>query len=76
TRVKAQGYTATFVFEHLFALAPANGGTPLAAFNWWINDPEQRVQILSTNVTDFGVAYVSSPDSLLGGYFVLVTAKP
>ncbi|HNQ93175.1 MAG TPA: LysM peptidoglycan-binding domain-containing protein [Anaerolineales bacterium] len=75
-RVKAQGYTATFVFEHLFALAPANGGTPLAAFNWWINDPEQRAQILSTNVTELGVAYVSSPDSLLGGYFVLVTAKP
>jgi uncharacterized protein YkwD len=76
TRVKAQGYTATFVFEHLFALAPANGGTPLAAFNWWINDSEQRAQILSPNVADFGAAYVSSPDSLLGGYFVLVTAKP
>jgi uncharacterized protein YkwD len=75
-RVKAQGYTATFVFEHLFALSPSNGGSPLAAFNWWLNDPQQRVQILSTNVTDFGVAYVSSPDSLLGGYFVLVTAKP
>ncbi len=76
TRVKAQGYTATIVFEHLFALAPANGGTPLTAFNWWVNDPDQRAQILNANLTDFGVAYVSSPDSLLGGYFVLVTARP
>jgi uncharacterized protein YkwD len=76
TRVTAQGYKATLLFENLFALSPANGGNPLAAFNWWMNDPEQRAEVLNPGTTDIGIAYVSSPDSLLGGYFVLITAKP
>lgn len=76
TRVKAQGYSATIVFENLFALSPANGGSPSAAFNWWLNDAVQRSQVLNTQTTDFGVAYVSSPDSLLGGYFVVISARP
>jgi uncharacterized protein YkwD len=76
TRVAAQGYTASLVLENLFALSPANGGTPLAAFNWWINDPAQRAEILNANTTDMGIAYVSSNQSLLGGYFVVITARP
>lgn len=76
TRVKAQGYTATVVFENLFARSPANGGNALTAFNYWMNDPTQRAEILNSGTTDLGVAYVSSEDSLLGGYFVLITAKP
>jgi uncharacterized protein YkwD len=76
TRVTAQGYKATLLFENLFALSPANGGNPLAAFNWWMNDPGQRAEVLNPGTTDIGIAYVSSPDSLLGGYFVLITAKP
>ena len=76
TRVTAQGYRATLLFENLFALSPANGGNPLAAFNWWMNDPQQRAEVLNSGTTDIGIAYVTSPDSLLGGYFVLITAKP
>ncbi|HUG34085.1 MAG TPA: LysM peptidoglycan-binding domain-containing protein [Anaerolineales bacterium] len=76
TRVTAQGYQATILFENLFALSPANGGNPLAAFNWWMNDPAQRAQILNSGTTDIGIAYVFSQDSLFGGYFVLITAKP
>jgi len=76
TRVTAQGYKATLLFENLFALSPANGGNPLAAFNWWMNNPGQRAEVLNSGTTDIGIAYVSSPDSLLGGYFVLITAKP
>jgi uncharacterized protein YkwD len=76
TRVSTQGYRATIIFENLFALSPASGGNPLAAFNWWMNDPAQRSEVLNTATTDIGIAYVSSPDSMLGGYFVLLTAKP
>ena len=76
TRVSAQGYQSTLLFENLFAQSPANGGNPLAAFNRWMNDPEQRAQILNAGTTELGIAYVSSPDSLFGGYFVLITAKP
>ena len=60
TRVTAQGYTATLLFENLFALSPANGGNPLAAFNWWMNDPAQRAEILNSDTTDIGIAYVTS----------------
>lgn len=76
TRVQAQGYNATLVFENLFARSPANGGNALAAFNYWMNDPAQRAEILNSGTTDLGIAYVSSEESLLGGYFVLITAKP
>jgi len=76
TRVQAKGYNATLLFENLFARSPANGGTPLAAFNYWMNDPAQRAEILNSGTTDLGIAYVSSEDSLFGGYFALITAKP
>jgi uncharacterized protein YkwD len=76
TRVTAQGYRSTILFENLYAQNPATGGNPLAAFNWWMNDPAQRAQILSSGTTDIGIAYVFSQDSLFGGYFVLITAKP
>ena len=76
TRVTEQGYRSTLLFENLFALSPANGGNPLAAFNWWMNDPAQRAEILNAETREIGIAYVTSPDSLLGGYFVLITAKP
>jgi uncharacterized protein YkwD len=76
TRVKAQGYNATLLFEELYALSPANGGNPLAAFNWWMNNTQKRSEILNSNVTELGIAYVSSEESLFGGYFVLILAKP
>jgi len=76
TRLKVQGYNATLVFENLFARSPANGGNALAAFNYWMNDPAQRAEILNSGTTDLGIAYLSSENSLLGGYFVLITAKP
>jgi uncharacterized protein YkwD len=76
TRVRAQGYNATLVFENLFARTAATEVTPLAAFNWWMNDPAKRAQLLNPNTTDIGIAYLSSNQSLFGAYFVLVTAKP
>ncbi|NWG07820.1 MAG: LysM peptidoglycan-binding domain-containing protein [Chloroflexi bacterium] len=76
TRVQAQGFTASLVVENLYALSPFYGGNPQSAFTWWNNDPTSKADLLNPNTTVFGVAYVSSEKSLLGGYFVVVSAKP
>lgn len=75
-RVQKAGFTASLVVEDLFALHPAYGGNPQAAFNWWMSDPASKADLLNANTTVFGAAYVSSEKSLLGGYFVVVSAKP
>ncbi len=72
-RVAAQGYTGTLAVENIYALPQS---TPKSAFDWWMNDPTNRGNILNANVTEFGIAYVVSDKSLLGGYFVVVFAKP
>jgi uncharacterized protein YkwD len=72
-RVATQGYTASIVLENLYALPQS---TPQSAFNWWMNDPTNRGNILNANVTELGIAYVTSPNSLLGSYFVVIFAKP
>jgi len=76
TRVVAQSYTASVVIENLYALSPAYGGNPQSALNWWMSDPVSKANILDARVTEFGIAYVFSDKSLLGGYFVVVFAKP
>jgi uncharacterized protein YkwD len=73
SRVAAQGYIASLVLENLFAQANAN---PQAAFDWWKLDSTSLANLLNPNVTEFGIAYVTSSNSLLGGYFVVVFAKP
>ena len=75
SRVEAQGFTASLVVEDLYA-APVNVGDPQSAIDWWMNDPASRADILNPNTTVFGIAYVSSEESMLGGYFVVVSAKP
>ena len=72
-RVAAQGYTGTLAVENIYALPQSN---PQAAFNWWMSDPTNRGNILNANVTEFGIAFVTSENSLLGNYFVVVFAKP
>jgi uncharacterized protein YkwD len=74
-RVQEAGFTASLVLENLYALAPEFGGNPQTAFDWWMNDPESEADLLNTNTTAVGIAYVSSDESLLGGYFVVVSAK-
>lgn len=73
SRVTAQGYTASLVLEDIYALPTAS---PQTAFNWWINTPEGRADILSPDVTEFGIAYGARQESMLGAYFVMVAAKP
>jgi len=76
TRVAAQGYTASLVVEDIYALSPAFGMNAQAAFNWWINNPQHRADLLNPNTTDVGISYVQSEESLLGAYFVMISAKP
>ena len=72
-RVAAQGYTGTLAVENIYALPQSN---TQAAFNWWMSDPTNRGNIINANVTEFGIAFVTSENSLLGNYFVVVFAKP
>ena len=76
SRVKDAGFNASLVLEDLYALAPAYGGNPQSAFNWWMSDPASKADLLNPNTTVFGVSYTTSDASLLGGYFVVVSAKP
>lgn len=73
SRVTAQGYTASLVLEGIYALPTAS---PQSAFNWWINTPEGRADLLNPDVTEFGIAYGARQESMLGAYFVMVAAKP
>lgn len=75
-RVRNAGFTASLVVENLYALHPAYGGNPQAAFDWWMSDPAAKADLLNRETTVFGIAYVSSEQSLFGGYFVVVSAKP
>jgi len=75
-RVASEGYKAVIVIEDIYALHPAYGISPQAAFNWWMNNSKHRADLLNGNVTDYGIVYVESEDSLLGAYFVLVLASP
>ena len=72
-RVAAQGYTGSLAVENIYALPKSN---PKSAFDWWMNDPANRGNILNANVTEFGIAFAGSENSLLGNYFVVVFAKP
>jgi uncharacterized protein YkwD len=75
-RVQKAGFSASLVTETVFALHPAYGGNPQAAFDWWMSDATSKADLLNASTTAFGIAYVSSDESMLGGYFVVVSAKP
>jgi uncharacterized protein YkwD len=75
-RVQEAGFTASLVVENLYALHPAYGGNPQSALDWWMGDTESRADLLNTSTTVVGIAYVTSDESLLGGYFVVVSANP
>ena len=75
-RVAEAGFDASLVVENLYALHPAYGGNPQSAVDWWLSDAEARADLLNEDTTVFGIAYLTSDESLLGGYFVVVSANP
>ena len=76
SRAEAAGFTSSPVLEELYALHPAYGGNPQSAFTWWMSQPDAKADLLNANTTVFGIAYATSDESLLGGYFVVLSAKP
>jgi uncharacterized protein YkwD len=74
SRVEGQGFNASLVVEDLYA-APVSVGDPQSAIDWWMSNPASQADLVNTNTTVFGVAYVSSEESMLGGYFVVIMAK-
>ena len=72
-RVTQAGYTASAVAEHIYA---SQAGTPQTAFDWWMERDQNRESILSADFSEAGLSYVSSEDSLFGGYFVVLMANP
>jgi len=75
-RLQEQNVNASLVLEVLYALHPAYGGNPQSALDWWMSDPTSKADLLNPNANMLGIAYVSSEKSLLGGYFVVVLARP
>ncbi len=75
-RVEAHGYAASLVIEDIFAQPPQYGGDAQAAFDWWMDDPPHREDLLNADVTEIGIGYAYYEDSALGGYFTVLTAKP
>ncbi len=75
SRAKDAGFNGSSIVEDLYALHPALGGNPQSAVNWWMSDATSKADLLNPNTTVFGIAYVSSDKSLLGGYFVVVSGK-
>jgi uncharacterized protein YkwD len=71
-RVSRAGFSASTLAEHIYA-SPT--GTPQAAFDWWMSNPQNRENILRADFTVIGIAYVSSDESLFGGYFVVIMAN-
>jgi hypothetical protein len=41
-----------------------------------MSNPQNNAAILSADTTAIGIAYVTSDESLFGGYFVVITARP
>jgi uncharacterized protein YkwD len=71
-RVTRAGFTASSVIEAIYAAPDA---TPQDALDWWMNNPQNRADLMKSDLTVFGVAYVESDNSLFGGYFVVIMAK-
>lgn len=71
-RVSKAGFTGTGVVELIYA-SPT--GTPQDAINWWMNNPQDKEQLLKADANVLGAAYVKSDKSLFGGYFVVLLGK-
>ena len=71
SRLTAQGYKYTYESENIYA-----GGNAQDAFDWWMNSPIHRANILSSKVTQIGIGFAYFASSQYGGYYTLDFAKP
>lgn len=75
-RISAQGYSFASASENIYVGNPAFGGTAQGAFDWWMNSPVHRANILSNKSTQIGIGYAYSSASTYGGYYTLNFARP
>ncbi len=76
TRIRDQGYKAAAAAENIYVGDPAFGGDAQGAWEWWMNSPVHRSNILSAKATEVGIAYAYVPGSPFKGYYTLVFARP
>ena len=76
TRVMAQGYAYSYASENIYAGSPSYGGDAQGAFDWWMNSPIHKANILSPKVTEIGIGYLFYDKSSYGGYYTLDFARP
>ena len=75
-RISSQGYAFANASENIYVGNPAFGGGPQGAFDWWMNSPVHRANILSQKATQIGIGYVFVAQSTYGGYYTLNFARP
>jgi uncharacterized protein YkwD len=71
SRIRGQGYNAKTASENIFA-----GGDAQTAFNWWMDSPIHRANILDKSMTQIGIASVTYSKSTFGVYYTLTFARP
>jgi uncharacterized protein YkwD len=76
-RVAAQGFSNwASARESIYVGDPSFGGMPDGAFDWWMNSPVHRDNILFADVSEVGIGYVYYAGSSYGGYYTVVFARP
>lgn len=72
-RAASAGVNSSNVAEVIYA---APNATAQQALDWWKAHTEDNNAIRNANVSLVGISYVTSNQSLFGGYFVVVMAQP
>lgn len=57
-RIAAAGYSASYTAENIYW--NSGDGSASAAFNWWKESPGHNANMLSTNLTQFGIGRARS----------------
>ncbi|HWR66036.1 MAG TPA: NBR1-Ig-like domain-containing protein [Bellilinea sp.] len=76
TRIIGQGYNPSYAAENIYAGATEYGADAQGAYNWWMNSPVHRKNILNPRPTEVGIGFVNVPSSSFGGYYTMVFATP
>ncbi len=75
-RIIAQGYNPSYAAENIYAGATEYGADAQGAFDWWMNSPVHKKNILNARPTEVGIGFVNVPGSNFGGYYTMVFARP
>jgi uncharacterized protein YkwD len=71
SRLLSQGFQPSVTVQLIYANP---NSTPQSALDWWKSNASN--DLLNADTTVIGISYVQSPDSLFGGYFVVLMARP